>query len=167
MKYMNLLPVQKRARKPRSYASLKLWPTWLVKWWLTGVKCRATSVARNLFFFMWSLKLYYRSQRRWQRSRLRPFLPSLTITEMGRWARRSSSSLWNQKRVKKDPKHQNIFSFYHYYLFFLYKTNSVWNTIDNQWQSSAYYAFKTIALMIILIIVDSVIEYKWNKYLLF
>ena len=34
----------KQARKPRSYASLKLWPTYS----LTGVKCRATSVAKNL-----------------------------------------------------------------------------------------------------------------------
>ena len=35
--------VKKQARKPRSYASLKLWLTYL----LTGVRFRATSVAKN------------------------------------------------------------------------------------------------------------------------
>ena len=35
--------MQKKACKPQSYASSKLWPTHS----LTGVKCRATSVARN------------------------------------------------------------------------------------------------------------------------
>ena len=28
------------------------WPTLLVNWWLTGVRCRATRVAKNLFFFL-------------------------------------------------------------------------------------------------------------------
>ena len=37
----------KQARKPRSYASPKLWPTHLLTYSLTGVKCRATSVAKN------------------------------------------------------------------------------------------------------------------------
>ena len=37
----------KQARKPRSYASPKLWPTHLLTYSLTGVKCRATSVAKR------------------------------------------------------------------------------------------------------------------------
>ena len=40
--------VNKQARKPRSYASPKLWPTHLLTYSLTGVKCRATSVAKNI-----------------------------------------------------------------------------------------------------------------------
>ena len=39
---------EKQARKPRSYASPKLCPpTYLLTHLLTGVKCRATSVAKN------------------------------------------------------------------------------------------------------------------------
>ena len=80
------------------------------------INCNVLPV-KKYFFSSWSLKLNDRSQRRWQRSRLRPFLPSLTITEMGRWARRSSSSLWNQKRAKRDPNsnRKNISSLYHCY----------------------------------------------------
>ena len=37
----------KQARKPRSYASPKLWLTYLLTYLLTGVKCRATSVAKK------------------------------------------------------------------------------------------------------------------------
>ena len=36
----------KQARKPRSYASLKLCP---LTYSLTGVRCRATSVAKKMF----------------------------------------------------------------------------------------------------------------------
>ena len=39
---------QKQARKPRSYASPKLCRLYLLTDLLTGVKCRATSVAKNL-----------------------------------------------------------------------------------------------------------------------
>ena len=44
------LPTFKQARKPRSYASPKLCPpTHLLTDSLTGVKCRATSVAKKTF----------------------------------------------------------------------------------------------------------------------
>ena len=43
-KHLKLVLI-KQDRKPRSYTSLKLWPTHS----LTGVKCRATSVAKNNF----------------------------------------------------------------------------------------------------------------------
>ena len=43
-----LLIQRKQARKPRSYASLKLRPTHLLIYLLTRVKCRATSVAKNI-----------------------------------------------------------------------------------------------------------------------
>ena len=39
---------EKQARKPRSYASPKLRPTHSLTHLLTGVKCRATSVAKNM-----------------------------------------------------------------------------------------------------------------------
>ena len=39
---------KKQARKPRSYASLKLRPTHLLTYLLTRVKCRATSVAKKV-----------------------------------------------------------------------------------------------------------------------
>ena len=44
----SLLVIWKQARKPRSYASLKLQPTHLLTYLLTRVKCRATSVARKI-----------------------------------------------------------------------------------------------------------------------
>ena len=40
--------LEKQARKPRSYASPKLRLTDSPTHWLTGVKCRATSVAKNV-----------------------------------------------------------------------------------------------------------------------
>ena len=44
--------VPKQARKPRSYASPKLCPlTYLLTHLLTGVKCRATSVAKKSFCY--------------------------------------------------------------------------------------------------------------------
>ena len=39
--------LNQQARKPRSYASLKLRPTHLLTYLLTRVKCRATSVAKK------------------------------------------------------------------------------------------------------------------------
>ena len=47
---------KEQARKPRSYASPKLWLTGL----LTGVKCRATSVAKNAII-MWKHKCVWQS----------------------------------------------------------------------------------------------------------
>ena len=41
------LTTNKQARKPRSYASLKLRPTHLLTYLLTRVKCRATSAAKK------------------------------------------------------------------------------------------------------------------------
>ena len=43
-----VLVYTQQARKPRSYASPKLRPTDLPTYLLTGVKCRATSVAKKL-----------------------------------------------------------------------------------------------------------------------
>ena len=40
--------IKEQARKPRSYASSKLRLTHSLTYSLTGVKCRATSVAKNL-----------------------------------------------------------------------------------------------------------------------
>ena len=49
----------KQARKPRSYASPKLRPTDLPTYLLTGVKCRATSVAKKLLLLLAPFKRRY------------------------------------------------------------------------------------------------------------
>ena len=104
------------------FFNLKLYLVPNMTWWWDVTKWNVYlylqwRFSTKMFSPLFLGKLTRRSPRRWQRSRLRPFLPSLTITEMGRWARRSSSSLWNQKRAKRDPnsKRINISSLYHCY----------------------------------------------------
>ena len=58
----------KQARKPRSYASPKLCP---LTDSLTGVKCRATSVATNLYCRFWTFKQGFLSMKMLQKGHFR------------------------------------------------------------------------------------------------
>ena len=72
--------VQKQARKPRSYASPKLCPlNHLITYLLTGVKCRATSVAKNPVWY-WMMTTLLTSFVSW---RSRFLLLSLSSTGSG------------------------------------------------------------------------------------
>ena len=76
-----IMRCQKQARKPRSYASPKLRPTHSLTHLLTGVKCRATSVAKKRHGHnneFWALPLNQRGTNpigptliQWRRSELK------------------------------------------------------------------------------------------------
>ena len=56
----------------------------------------------KLFLISFHFFFNCRSRRRWRKSKLKLFSQSLTTTGTERWVRRSSSSLWNQKRAEDD-----------------------------------------------------------------
>ena len=91
------------------FFNLKLYLVPNMTWWWDVTKWNFIFISTKMFSPLFLEKLTRRSPRRWQRSRLRPFLPSLTTMAMGRWARRNSSNWWNQKRAKMDSESKCLF----------------------------------------------------------
>ena len=100
---------QGRVCKGSFFFNLKLYLVPNMTWWWDVTKWNFIFISTKMFSPLFLEKLTRRSPRRWQRSRLRPFLPSLTTMAMGRWARRNSSNWWNQKRAKMDSESKCLF----------------------------------------------------------